>query len=342
VTLPGSTKGVVLSKRIAVVALFVSAVALAVTGAGLGSTVKKKPKKFNPACGQNVRSVDHTMGTTTITGTPKRIVALEFSFVDDLGAIGVKPVGIADDNDRKRVIPKVRAEIGDPVSVGLRATPNLETIASLHPDLIIADADRHATILPQLKKIAPTIVLDSLNEAFLPQLHAAQVIGQALNKCGLMNRRVRQSKLVMQRIARAVPKSEKREALYGVASKTAFNANLSNNYVPSILDYLGFGYTLKAAKPSDEAAKHITLEDVVTINPDVMFVADAQPGSLFQEWKKSPLWGTLKATSSKAVYVVNDNLWSRARGVQASELIGQQAVHLLYHKFVSIKLPKVS
>jgi ABC-type Fe3+-citrate transport system substrate-binding protein len=39
------------------------------------------------------------------------------------------------------------------------------------------------------------------------------------------------------------------------------------------------------------------------------------------------------------VYVVNANLWSKARGLAAGELIAQQAVHLLYHKYVSIKLP---
>lgn len=332
-----------MKRRIGALALFLAVGAMTFAGAGISGTAAKKPKKkFDPTCGKTVRQVNHTMGTTTITGTPKRVVALEFSFVDDLGAIGVKPVGIADDNQRTRVIPKVRAEIGNPVSVGLRATPNLETIASLHPDLIIADADRHATILPQLQKIAPTIVLDSLNETFLPQLHAAKVIGLALNKCGLMNRRIKQSKLVMQRIAKAVPKDESRKAFYGVASKTAFNANFANNYVPSILDYLGIGYALDAAKKGETPTEHITLEDVLTINPAMLFVADAQPGSLFQEWKKSPLWATLKATQNKAVYVVNDNLWSRARGIQASELIGQQAVHLLYHKYVSIKLPKVS
>ena len=39
---------------------------------------------------------------------------------------------------------------------------------------------------------------------------------------------------------------------------------------------------------------------------------------------------------------MNTNLWSKARGLLAGELIAQQAVHLLYNKFVSIKLPNVS
>lgn len=39
---------------------------------------------------------------------------------------------------------------------------------------------------------------------------------------------------------------------------------------------------------------------------------------------------------------MNTNLWSKARGLLAGELIAQQTVHLLYNKFVPIKLPNVS
>src|SRR6266536_3532542 len=133
---------------------------LATLAGGASASTRSAAAKFDPTCGPArtaSRTINGTIGSVTLQGTPQRIVALEFSFVDDLGAVGIQPVGIADDNDRTRVIPKVRAEIGNPTSVGLRATPNLETISSLHPDLIIADADRHATIYPQLSKIAPTL-----------------------------------------------------------------------------------------------------------------------------------------------------------------------------------------
>ena len=45
---------------------------------------------------------------------------------------------------------------------------------------------------------------------------------------------------------------------------------------------------------------------------------------------------------NKQVYTVNINLWSKARGLAAGEIICQQAVHLLYHKYVSVALPDVS
>ena len=39
--------------------------------------------------------IKHDLGTTKVSKGAKRIVALEFSFVDALAALNVKPVGIA-------------------------------------------------------------------------------------------------------------------------------------------------------------------------------------------------------------------------------------------------------
>ncbi len=87
-----------------------------------------------------------------------RIVALEFSFVDALANVGVSPVGVADDNQPSRVIQPVRDLIRPWTSVGTRSQPNMESIAALKPDLIIADSSRHRAAYGQLSKIAPVLL----------------------------------------------------------------------------------------------------------------------------------------------------------------------------------------
>jgi iron complex transport system substrate-binding protein len=51
------------------------------------------------------------------------------SFADALAAVDVSPIGIADDNDAKRILPDVRAHLKPWQSVGTRAQPSLEAIA---------------------------------------------------------------------------------------------------------------------------------------------------------------------------------------------------------------------
>jgi ferric citrate transport system substrate-binding protein len=331
----------------------VAALAACLTAGAASGKGKLTAAKFDPTCGAArtaTRTVNGTLGSLTIHGTPTRIVALEFSFVDDLVQVGISPIGIADDNDATRIIPPVRAKLKPYTSVGLRQTPNLETIASLHPDLIIADATRHVNIYHQLQAIAPTIALDSLQEAYLPNLHAAIVIGQAVNRCGDMVRRVQQDKIIMQRMKTAVlaatgGKGETRKAMFVVDTNKIWNVHSNLAYTPSLLQAIGIpAANMLEYNSTNRGNPYIVMsqEDLLSNNPQIMFVANNPPNPLYDQWAQSPLWSSLKAVQGHQVYLVNTNLWSKARGLAAGELIAQQAVHLLYKKYVSIKLPDVS
>ncbi len=70
-------------------------------------------------------TVQDEHGTFTLDKTPQRIVVLELSFADALAAVDVSPIGIADDNDAKRILPEVRAHLKPWQSVGTRAQPSL-------------------------------------------------------------------------------------------------------------------------------------------------------------------------------------------------------------------------
>jgi iron complex transport system substrate-binding protein len=340
-------------KRIGGAFLLLGLCSLLVVSAAAAAPAKQKPRpKFDPTCGPTLakqRTVDGTLGSVTVQGTPKRVVALEFSFVDFLSQIGVKPVGIADDNDAKRITKPVLDLVDGYTSVGTRAAPSLEKIASLHPDLIIADADRHATILRQLQNIAPTIALDSLKQAYLPNLHSAVLVGRLMNKCGAMRVRVAQDKAIMARMKAAVLKAtggkgETRKTMFVVTTNKVFNVHSDLAYTPSLLQAIGIPSSL-VVRPTKDVNPYaeLTMESLLSNNPGIMFVAQNPPHPTTDEnFSKSPLWDQLSAVKGKKVYYVNSNLWSKSRGLLAGELIAQQAVHLLYHKFVPISLPKVT
>ncbi|MEZ4640311.1 MAG: ABC transporter substrate-binding protein [Caldilineaceae bacterium] len=105
-------------------------------------------------------TITHALGQTTIPATPQRIVALEWTYVEDLLALGIQPIGVADivGYESWVQIPVTLAE--DVVDVGTRQAPNLETLARLQPDLILAPSFRVAEIYDELSAIAPTLTFD--------------------------------------------------------------------------------------------------------------------------------------------------------------------------------------
>jgi ferric hydroxamate transport system substrate-binding protein len=88
----------------------------------------------------------------------QRVVVLEWTFTEDIIALGVQPVGNADNENYKLYVTSEAPLDASVTDVGSRDEPDLETIASLKPDLIIANTGGHEGIYDQLKGIAPTLI----------------------------------------------------------------------------------------------------------------------------------------------------------------------------------------
>jgi ABC-type Fe3+-citrate transport system substrate-binding protein len=316
-------------------ALIITAVAVAGCSTGGSSnspsapTDKVKATSNAAACGQDTRTITHELGSTKITGTPQRVVALEFSFIDALAAVDVKPVGVADVNDPGRIIQSLRDKIAGYTSVGLRQSPSLQEISALKPDLIIADTERDKTIYDQLSKIAPTIVFSSLDTGYQAILDQASAIGQALNKCDQMDQRLAQHKATMAALKAKIPAGGAPTFLYGVSSEKQFSGYAANAYAPSVLESLG----LKSMIPSQTGTGQVSmnLETFVSDNAPLVFAAEV-PGTktLLETWEKSPLFKNIQAQKDNKVFVVDQNVWSRNRGMVAAEMIAQDAINKLY------------
>jgi iron complex transport system substrate-binding protein len=105
-------------------------------------------------------TIAHAGGETTLAAPAERVVALEWSYVEDLLALGVQPVGVADIGGYESWVQIPVALDGAVADVGTRQEPSLEQIAALNPDLILVPAFRAGANLPQLQAIAPTIAFD--------------------------------------------------------------------------------------------------------------------------------------------------------------------------------------
>lgn len=97
-------------------------------------------------------------GEVKLDKPAQRVVVLEWTFTEDIIALGVQPVGNADNENYKLYVTSEAPLDASVTDVGSRDEPDLETIASLKPDLIIANTGGHEGIYDQLKGIAPTLI----------------------------------------------------------------------------------------------------------------------------------------------------------------------------------------
>ncbi|WP_209124659.1 Fe(3+) dicitrate ABC transporter substrate-binding protein [Alkalihalobacillus sp. BA299] len=277
------------------------------------------------------RVITHELGETEITGTPQRVVVLEFSFVDALASLGISPVGIADDGDSDRIIGPIAEEIGDYTSAGARKEPSLEIIASLQPDLIIADLKRHKDSYEEFKKIAPTIVLSSLSANYEENIEAFPVIAEALGETEKANERMAKHEETLAELKSNVPEDESRTFLPAVVTETGFHAHSSTSYTGSLLETLGLTNAIQGSGVED-ATNKIDLETLVEHNPDILFLMTSGGETIVTEWEKNPLWQEISAVKNGQVYEVDQNEWSRFRGLIAAELIVKDTIEHLYNQ----------
>jgi len=269
---------------------------------------------------QAARVVEYEYGQLVFTDTPTRIVVLEYSFIDALAAVGVSPIGVADDQNPERIIPAVRSLIKPWTSVGMRSQPNLEVIAQLKPDLIIADAYRHKVSYDDLTKIAPTMLLKSRGESYQESLRTAQIIGKALNKEEAMRERIAQHNAVIESYREKF--AEKGTVQFASVNDRGMWMHGPLSYTGSLLDSLGLNTAIADLHSSH--LMEVNLELFLRVNPDWLFYSKNKPVTILDSWQKSPLYALLNISKTEQAVQVAGELWSLNRGMLAAEGIAKE------------------
>ncbi|RIX60076.1 iron-siderophore ABC transporter substrate-binding protein [Paenibacillus nanensis] len=291
----------------------------------------------NKAEAQDVRTIEHAMGTTEIKGTPQRVVTLYQGANDIAIALGVKPVGIVESWAEQPVYEYLRADLDGIPLVGEETQPNLEEISKLKPDLIVASKLRHEEIYEQLSQIAPTIT----HETVFKFKDTVQMMGQALNK------EDEAAKLLADWDARVADFKTKIAAKLGdqwpiETSVLNFRSDHSRIYVTGyagdILEELGFvrsGYQQEEAEKGTVVVKLTDKESIPSMDADVFFVFLSDPGNeeavqkTYEEWTNHPLWQNLKAVKANQVYQIDEVVWNLGGGITSANLLLDQ----LYEHF---------
>jgi iron complex transport system substrate-binding protein len=290
---------------------------------------------------ENARVVEHAMGKTEITGTPKRIVTLYQGATDVALALGVTPVGVVESWVEKPIYKYQRDALKDVKLVGLETQPNLEEIAKLKPDLIIASKLRHAKIYDQLSQIAPTVT----HETVFKFKETVDLMGKAMNKedkakklLSDWDKRVADFK---QQIAAKLGKEWPLQA--SVLNFRADHARIYvTGYAGDILTELGFKrskYLQEQADAGKVVLKLTDKESIPQMNAGVFFMFLSDPGQdnavqkTYEDWTSHPLWKNLDAVKANQVYQIDEVAWNMAGGIiSANTMLDQLYEHFKLKK----------
>lgn len=136
-------------------------------------------------------TIEDDRSNHTFDQTPSRVVSLNWDLTEQVIELGITPVGATEIQSYNEWVmqPPIPDQVKD---VGTRAEPNLERIAALAPDVILATANQ-ADIIPALEKIAPVVYLenytanDNAGEVAIQQF---LLLGKLFDKSELANQKL--------------------------------------------------------------------------------------------------------------------------------------------------------
>jgi iron complex transport system substrate-binding protein len=265
------------------------------------------------------------MGETTIPAQPKRVVALDQSFVDAVLTLETPLVGYttyrAIEGGLPAYLGPLAATYGaDAVSVGRLEEPSLEQIAALKPDLILSAKVRHEAQYAQLSQIAPTVFSETTGPTWKENLRLA---GQALGKEELAETSISQYEERAAAIGREISAASggtlPTVSIVRFAGEDTVRLYSEKSYSGIILHDVGF--PRPATQPStDKIAVDLSEERILDLDADQIFVAtwpDATTNGPKAQFTSNPLWSRLTG----AEHDVDDLTWMSAVGIQGAHTV---------------------
>ncbi|MEV0970380.1 ABC transporter substrate-binding protein [Microtetraspora glauca] len=271
------------------------------------------------------RVIEHAMGTTEVKAQPKRVVALDQSFVDAVLTLDTEVIGFTMYRSMGEELPDylkpVAANAANAVTVGTLEAPSLEKIAALKPDLIVSAKVRHEALYDKLSAIAPTVFSETTGAIWKENL---RLMGKALGKEDLAEQRIT---AYQERAAKIGGEIKEKNggtlptiSIARFAGEPTVRLYVENSYSGVVLKDVGFPRPEGQPTVTDTIMVAISEERIADLDADHIFVSSYEDPSVASTQKKfvaNPLWGKLKGEK----HDVNDQTWMTAVGMQGAHVM---------------------
>lgn len=271
------------------------------------------------------RTVVHFAGSATLPAEPARVVVISTGQADALLTLGVVPVGstAGDGADMlprylSEAFPQYGAQLAAMTNVGDRNTPDVETVASLRPDLILLNqaGDKDGVNYTALSNIAPTVVTQGTGLYWKQDLLLlADALGRRDRAQQLLDTQHADAAALGDRVDDAttvsfVRRNGDRLRIFQVAS-----------FAGSVAEDAGLARP-ESQQATDETSRDISAEQLDLADADWVFygVQGGDAASL----TGLPLWPTLQAVADGRAVQVDDDVFYLNTGPTAARLVLEQ------------------
>jgi iron complex transport system substrate-binding protein len=275
------------------------------------------------ATSTNCRTINHEAGETCVPNNPERVVVLGVPTLADALALGVKPVGTILYFDKSYAPPYLEGKLEGITELGSGSEPNLETILSLNPDLIIA-MNTSGLSYDKLSQLAPTVVDDwyGYSEWKDHFNFVAKVLGkteQAEEVWANYNQRI-------EKLRAALPDDyQDLEVSFVRICCGRLATDVKNSFSGQILEDVGLSRPSAQDVEVEGGLMFLSEELIPEMNGDVIFVVvdqeDEEAEKMFEQLKQKPLWNQLEAVQKGRVYPVNLPTWRGGNPLAADAVI---------------------
>jgi iron complex transport system substrate-binding protein len=241
-------------------------------------------------------------GSVTIGARPMRIVSLSPTSTEDLFAVGAGPqvVAVDDQSDYPPTVPKTSLS---------GFTPNVEAIASYHPDLVVVSDDVKG-LVAALKALGIPTLLDApaatLDDAYAQITQLGTATGHPTDATHL----VTSMKSQVTTLLAKVPKRATQLTYYYELDQTLYTVT-SHTFVGALFTAAGMK---NVADPAGAATDYpqLNAETLLAANPDLIFLADTKCcGQSAATVAARPGYGNLAAVRNGRVVALDDDIASR-------------------------------
>lgn len=247
-------------------------------------------------------TVQAANGAVEITSMPTSIISLSPSATENLFAIGAGGEVVAVDDQSN--YPEEA-----PVTDLSGFTPNLESILSYEPDLVVITYDPGDLIAGLDAVGVPTLLLPSatsVDDAFVE----IETLGVATGHVGEAAEVVLAMQTEIDEVVVEFGDQLSGVTIYHEVDNTLYSVS-SSSYVGELYSRLGLVNIADEADPDGFGYPQLSPEYIVSEDPDVILLADAAYGESIETLQERPGWAEMTAIQSDAVIEVDPDRASR-------------------------------